>query len=190
MGVAGLCALYQMLHLFLTPILWAVLIGTVLFPLKRSISSVLSGESTSFGMELSLLRLAEPSGPAEHTSSAGRHPAAVGLGQLRGRPGLRPGLRVSAQLLRTVFRGKGHLYLAAYLVIKLLSLGGTFVWLISGVGVGYSYVDSVLSFLTLNSVRLLITLYAVIYAAWIFVHDYESLHAKKKFARSLSLPIW
>jgi predicted PurR-regulated permease PerM len=40
----GLYAVYQMLHLFLTPILWATLVGTVLFPLKRSLSSVFKGE--------------------------------------------------------------------------------------------------------------------------------------------------
>uniref|UniRef100_A0A915DN53 Uncharacterized protein n=1 Tax=Ditylenchus dipsaci TaxID=166011 RepID=A0A915DN53_9BILA len=36
--LAGLFAVYQVLYMFLRPILWAMLVGTVLFPFKRKMS--------------------------------------------------------------------------------------------------------------------------------------------------------
>uniref|UniRef100_A0A0N4UKC3 Transmembrane protein 245 n=1 Tax=Dracunculus medinensis TaxID=318479 RepID=A0A0N4UKC3_DRAME len=40
--IAGLYAIYQMMYMFLTPLLWATLVGTILFPIKRRISSALN----------------------------------------------------------------------------------------------------------------------------------------------------
>uniref|UniRef100_A0AC35FL63 Uncharacterized protein n=1 Tax=Panagrolaimus sp. PS1159 TaxID=55785 RepID=A0AC35FL63_9BILA len=40
---AGLFAIYNMLYMFLMPILWATLVGTILFPLKKKISHCFGG---------------------------------------------------------------------------------------------------------------------------------------------------
>lgn len=39
LGIAAITAVYFLLHVFLKPLLWAALCGTVLFPLKRKIAS-------------------------------------------------------------------------------------------------------------------------------------------------------
>ena len=41
---AGLFALYNMLYMFMMPILWATLVGTILFPLKKKISQCFGGK--------------------------------------------------------------------------------------------------------------------------------------------------
>lgn len=41
--LAALYAVYQMFALFITPVLLGSLFGTVLYPLKRSFSSILNG---------------------------------------------------------------------------------------------------------------------------------------------------
>uniref|UniRef100_A0A1I7SIB3 Transmembrane protein n=3 Tax=Bursaphelenchus xylophilus TaxID=6326 RepID=A0A1I7SIB3_BURXY len=164
--ICGLYALFQMLHMFLTPILWAVLVGTVLFPLKRGVSSIFGGwlnrldeQNTPFLIGIALLPLNAFNWAAD-------------------------------TVYNTAFSPHGYYYLGAYVSIKILSYGGTFVWILGAVGSSYSLCDEVLAFLNQRTVRMLVTVYAVTYAAWIFVQDYESLHKKKKFARTLSLPIW
>jgi hypothetical protein len=42
-SLASIFAVYQMLYMFLMPILWASLLGTMLFPMKRLISASLKG---------------------------------------------------------------------------------------------------------------------------------------------------
>ncbi|CAD5213405.1 unnamed protein product [Bursaphelenchus okinawaensis] len=164
--LSGLYALFQMLHMFLTPILWAILVGTVLFPLKRTVSNIFGGwlnrldeQNTPFLLGVVLLPLNAFNWAADTVYSA-------------------------------AFSPNGYYYLGAYVLIKILSYGGTFVWILGAVGSTYSFCDEILAFLNQNSVRMLVSVCGVTYAAWIFVQDYESLHKKKKFARSLSLPIW
>uniref|UniRef100_A0A915PR59 Transmembrane protein n=1 Tax=Setaria digitata TaxID=48799 RepID=A0A915PR59_9BILA len=41
--LAGLYAVYSMMHMFLTPLMWATLIGTILFPFKKRFSSAING---------------------------------------------------------------------------------------------------------------------------------------------------
>lgn len=43
MGMAGLFAVYHLLYMFLKPMLWASLVGTVLFPFKRKVNTVMRG---------------------------------------------------------------------------------------------------------------------------------------------------
>lgn len=43
MGLAGIFAVYHLLYMFLKPMLWATLVGTVLFPFKRKVNSVMRG---------------------------------------------------------------------------------------------------------------------------------------------------
>ncbi|KAI6241744.1 hypothetical protein M3Y99_00337300 [Aphelenchoides fujianensis] len=163
---AGLFAVYQMLHLFLLPIIWAVLVGTVMFPMKRAIGSVLNGW---------LKRLDESDTPL-----------LIGLTLLpvNGVTG------TSRFLFQTLVSAHGIYYILAYVVLKVLSFNGTLVSLLGLGGRVYSWCDSVLNFITQQWVFPLILLYSVAYAAWIYIQDPNELHGKKKFARTLSLPIW
>jgi hypothetical protein len=58
---AGLFAIYNMLYMFLMPILWATLVGTILFPLKKKISHCFGGMfkfKFSFEFEIYNFRMA------------------------------------------------------------------------------------------------------------------------------------
>ncbi|KAE9421183.1 hypothetical protein Angca_000859, partial [Angiostrongylus cantonensis] len=41
--VCGLFALYKMMYMFLSPMMWAVLVGTVLFPFKKTVTGIVQG---------------------------------------------------------------------------------------------------------------------------------------------------
>lgn len=41
--MVGFYAVYKMMYMFLTPLLWAMLIGTILFPLKKRFNSAVHG---------------------------------------------------------------------------------------------------------------------------------------------------
>ncbi|PIO66198.1 hypothetical protein TELCIR_12097 [Teladorsagia circumcincta] len=47
-GICFCClfALYKMMYMFLSPMLWAVLVGTVLFPFKKKVTNVVQGYLT------------------------------------------------------------------------------------------------------------------------------------------------
>ncbi|VDK59668.1 unnamed protein product [Anisakis simplex] len=49
--LAGVYAVYRIFYMFLTPIMWAVLVGTILFPLKRRITSAIGGWLTKLDNE-------------------------------------------------------------------------------------------------------------------------------------------
>jgi hypothetical protein len=54
----------------------------------------------------------------------------------------------------------------------------------------YAVADRILAFFTQIWIFPLISLYTVAYISWLFIQKEEELKEKKKFARSLSLPIW
>ncbi|VDM75614.1 unnamed protein product [Strongylus vulgaris] len=41
--LCGVFALYKMMYMFLSPMLWAVLVGTVLFPFKKKVTDKVQG---------------------------------------------------------------------------------------------------------------------------------------------------
>lgn len=41
--LTGLYAVYRMMYMFLTPLLWATLIGTILFPFKKRFNTAVNG---------------------------------------------------------------------------------------------------------------------------------------------------
>uniref|UniRef100_A0A158R4D6 Transmembrane protein n=1 Tax=Syphacia muris TaxID=451379 RepID=A0A158R4D6_9BILA len=47
-AVAGIFAVYKVMYMFLTPLLWATLVGTILFPLKRRCNDCLNGNNYDF----------------------------------------------------------------------------------------------------------------------------------------------
>ncbi|KAI6214673.1 hypothetical protein M3Y94_00296500 [Aphelenchoides besseyi] len=163
---AGIYAVYQMFNIFFMPILWATLIGTVIFPIKRTISFYLNGW---------LLRLDESNTPMM---------LGICLMPVNGLTGL------SRFLYENLISAHGIYYILAYVALKILSYNGTLVHLLAFAGKVYSFCDLLLTFITQNWFIPLVILYSVAYAAWIYVQDTNNLHDKKKFGRALSLPIW
>lgn len=75
------------------------------------------------------------------------------------------------------------------IILKLLNYESTLSGIFYIIGAIYSYADSVLGFINNSSWLFpMFLLYASAYGAWLYVQDPESIH--KKFARSLSFPIW
>uniref|UniRef100_A0A7E4UX04 Histidine kinase n=1 Tax=Panagrellus redivivus TaxID=6233 RepID=A0A7E4UX04_PANRE len=164
-AAAGLFAVYNMLYMFLTPMLWAVLIGTVLFPLKRRISSIFKGWLDDLDDHDTPLLIGVLLLPYNHF------------------------IAYSDYVLEFLSSKQGFYAIGTYIALKVLSYERTFMVLLSWVGGLYQFVDSVIDFLTGSRVFVpLILLYALCYGAWLYVQDPQSVH--KKFARSLSLPIW
>uniref|UniRef100_A0A914CRK4 Transmembrane protein 245 n=1 Tax=Acrobeloides nanus TaxID=290746 RepID=A0A914CRK4_9BILA len=162
--LAGLYAVYNMMHMFLTPILWAVLIGTVLFPIKRRLSSALKGWLNNL----------------DETNT----PLVIGLT-------LWPYERFcdfSDNLMNIAFSAIGVYSLIAFLIIKILSYKSTLLTLLSMIGKIYEVVDGLIAFFIQKWFLPIFLLYTLAYGAWIYVQDRQTIH--KKFARSLSIPIW
>ncbi|KAI6200985.1 hypothetical protein M3Y96_00792800 [Aphelenchoides besseyi] len=158
---AGIYAVYQMFNIFFMPILWATLIGTVIFPIKRTISFYLNGW---------LLRLDESNTPMMLGICLIPMNALTGISRL---------------LYENLISAHGIYYILAYVALKVLSYNGTLVHLLGFAGKVYSFCDLLLAFITQNWFIPLVILYSSAYAAWIYVQDTKNLHDKKKFGRAL-----
>jgi predicted PurR-regulated permease PerM len=162
---AGLFAIYNMLYMFLMPILWATLVGTILFPLKKKISHCFGGwlenlDRTDTPLVVGLIFL-----PYKYT------------------------VRTSDSIFNFFCSRLGVYFVGAYFLLKILSYKRSFMVLLSYIGSMYQCVDCVIDFMTESKIFMtMIILYSTAYLGWLYVQVPGTVH--KKFARSLSLPIW
>uniref|UniRef100_A0AC34F679 Transmembrane protein n=1 Tax=Panagrolaimus sp. ES5 TaxID=591445 RepID=A0AC34F679_9BILA len=162
---AGLFAIYNMLYMFLMPILWATLVGTVLFPLKKRISQCFGGwlenlDRTDTPLVVGLIFL-----PYNYT------------------------VTTSDTIFRFFYSRLGAYFIGAYFLLKVLSYKRAFMVLLSYIGSMYQCIDCVIDFMTESKVFItMMILYSAAYGGWLYVQVPGTVH--KKFARSLSLPIW
>ncbi|CAI4231117.1 unnamed protein product [Auanema sp. JU1783] len=163
LSLCGLVAMYNMLYMFLSPMMWAVLVGTVLFPFKKKVTDVIKGwlchlQDTDTSLIIGVIRL-----PFNIFNN------------------------ISETIFNVIVSHHGLAIGASYLLLKVLSYERTFMQIISWLGRLYEFVDSVVLIFTRNWVFPILVLYFGIYAAWIYLQD---THINKKLARTLSLPIW
>ncbi|PIC38514.1 hypothetical protein B9Z55_010507 [Caenorhabditis nigoni] len=166
LGVAlcGLFALYNMMYMFLSPMLWAVLVGTVLFPFKKKVTDIVQNwlrhlQDTNQTLAKAVITL-----------------PFTGF------------KKVSDTIYKTFASPNGAIIALAYAALKILSYERTFMYVISWIGRLYGYLDSFIVFFARPWVLPLIVVYFCCYAAWIYVQDPKQIN--KKLARSFSLPIW
>ncbi|UMM24125.1 hypothetical protein L5515_004509 [Caenorhabditis briggsae] len=166
LGVAlcGLFALYNMMYMFLSPMLWAVLVGTVLFPFKKKVTDIVQNwlrhlQDTNQTLAKAVITL-----------------PFTGF------------KKVSDTIYKTFASPNGAIIALAYAALKVLSYERTFMYVISWIGRLYGYLDSFIVFFARPWVLPLIVVYFCCYAAWIYVQDPKQIN--KKLARSFSLPIW
>uniref|UniRef100_F1KV39 Transmembrane protein n=1 Tax=Ascaris suum TaxID=6253 RepID=F1KV39_ASCSU len=161
--VLGVYAVYRMLYMFLTPLMWAVLIGTILFPLKRRITSAMNDWLTKLDDDDT--------------------PLIIGVLLLPYNA-----LTCSADLLLYyAFRREGVMVMLVYLILKVLGYGA-FMYCIGFLGEAYQWIDSFILFFTKKWMSPIMVLYLATYAGWVYVQDKDKIN--KMFARVLSLPIW
>lgn len=96
----------------------------------------------------------------------------------------------SGYIYNSLCSKNGAYYIAAYVLLKVLGYGKVLIAILSFVGRLYNFIDHVLDFLTQIWIIPLVSLYVVAYCSWIFIQNSEELRRKKKFVRTLSLPIW
>ncbi|CAK5038104.1 unnamed protein product [Meloidogyne enterolobii] len=166
LGLVLACAfaVYQMLNMFLTPIMWASLIGTILFPMKRLISAELNNW---------LKNLDEMD-----------RPLIVGLALLP----LQSLMFWANYIYEIAFSFTGICIGIGYVSLKLLCHYDGFTILLNRFGIFCSLIDKLIGLFTLWQTFLVIFLYTVPFGAWIYSFDLENIN--KKLARVLSVPIW
>ncbi|VDO94868.1 unnamed protein product [Heligmosomoides polygyrus] len=159
-------ALYKMMYMFLSPMLWAALVGTVLFPFKKKVTDVVKG-----------IRLSTRVQEAET-------PLVIGILTL---PicGVRS---FSEKIYSTAMSSAGVKIIAAYVALRVLTYDRTFVYIIGFLGRLYNAIDTFIVFFSQPWMFPIMVLYFVAYTAWIYVQPAGAVN--KKVARTLSLPIW
>ncbi|MFH4976352.1 hypothetical protein AB6A40_003061 [Gnathostoma spinigerum] len=161
--LAGVYAVYQMLHMFITPLLWATLVGTVLFPLKRSVTTLLNDW---------LKKLEETDTP-------------VAVGFL-----LFPLQCVNkmSDVILSYFEWKKGMIVGVVFVILKMCGREVLLHIIGAAGDVFVLFDSFISFFSKPWIFPIIVPYFLAYTGWIFVQDQERIN--KKIARAVSVPIW
>uniref|UniRef100_A0A183V031 Transmembrane protein n=1 Tax=Toxocara canis TaxID=6265 RepID=A0A183V031_TOXCA len=159
----GVYAVYRMLYMFLTPLMWAILVGTILFPLKRRITSGMNGWLTKLDDEDTPLIIGILLLPYNALTC------------------------VADLLLYYAVRREGVMVMCTYLLLKVLGYG-TFVYCIGCLGEIYHCIDSFIIFFIKKWMLPIMVFYLAAYAGWIYVQDKEKIN--KKFARVLSIPVW
>uniref|UniRef100_A0A915BKH4 Transmembrane protein n=1 Tax=Parascaris univalens TaxID=6257 RepID=A0A915BKH4_PARUN len=161
--VLGIYAVYRMLYVFLTPLMWAVLIGTILFPLKRRITSAMNDWLTKLDDDDTPLIVGALLLPYNALTSS------------------------ADLLLYYTFRREGVMVMLVYLILKVLGYGA-FMYCIGFLEGAYQWIDSFTLFFTKKWMSPIMVLYLATYAGWVYVQDKDKIN--KMFARILSLPIW
>uniref|UniRef100_A0A9J2PZX0 Transmembrane protein n=1 Tax=Ascaris lumbricoides TaxID=6252 RepID=A0A9J2PZX0_ASCLU len=187
--VLGVYAVYRMLYMFLTPLMWAVLIGTILFPLKRRITSAMNDWLTKLDDDDTPLIIGVLLLPYNALTywltklDDDDTPLIIGVLLLPYNA-----LTCSADLLLYyAFRREGVMVMLVYLILKVLGYGA-FMYCIGFLGEAYQWIDSFILFFTKKWMSPIMVLYLATYAGWVYVQDKDKIN--KMFARVLSLPIW
>uniref|UniRef100_A0A0K0D019 Transmembrane protein n=1 Tax=Angiostrongylus cantonensis TaxID=6313 RepID=A0A0K0D019_ANGCA len=162
--VCGLFALYKMMYMFLSPMMWAVLVGTVLFPFKKTVTGIVQGwldelQQTNRTLAVGLLTMP--------------------LSTFR---------KLSEKVYATAMSTTGFRILVAYFMLKILTYERTFVYIIAFIGRIYSLTDDFIVFYSDTWVFPLMLIYFCAYASWIYVQQGATVN--KKVARAFSVPIW
>ncbi|KAI1701542.1 transmembrane protein [Ditylenchus destructor] len=158
--LTGLFAAYQILFMFIRPMLWAALVGTMLFPFKRRLRDNLKGWLTQLDNE--------------------DRPLVVGVVLLP----IQWIRTTSEAIYESLFSMTGAFCVVAYV----LTFDDVFLRIFIWIDLLHHVTDVAIGFLTQKWVFATCTLYFLGFGAWICLSDKEKLH--KKFARALSLPIW
>ncbi|VBB32325.1 unnamed protein product, partial [Acanthocheilonema viteae] len=161
--LAGLYAVYKMMYMFLTPLLWATLIGTILFPLKKKFNTAINGWISRVDNDETPVLLAVLLIPYDAFIS------------------------VTDLFLIYLARLEGIMILGAYLVLKALN-HITFIALLHLLSDLYQNTDNVILFCTKTWVSVLMMLYFAAFIGWLYVQDQQSIN--KKLARLISVPLW
>nr|CDJ87801.1 similar to chromosome 9 open reading frame 5 [Haemonchus contortus] len=167
--LAGIClcclfALYKAMYMILSPMLWAVLVGTVLFPFKKNVTTVIQGWLTEL---------------QENNTPLVVGVLAVPLCALEA---------LSEKVYTTAMSTTGLQIVCAYMALKMLTYGRTFAYVIGFLGRLYGYIDGFIVFFSEAWVFPLMNLYFCAYAAWFLL--LRSGTVNKKAARVLLLPLW
>uniref|UniRef100_A0A1I7VM90 Transmembrane protein n=1 Tax=Loa loa TaxID=7209 RepID=A0A1I7VM90_LOALO len=163
MCLTGLYAVYKMMYMFLTPLLWATLIGTILFPFKKRFNSAINAWLSRVDNDETPLLVAVVLIPYDTFISA------------------------TDLFLIYLARREGIMILGAYLVLKVLNYI-TFVALLHLLGDLYQNTDHIILFCTRTWVSILMMLYLAAFVGWLYVQEQHSIN--KKLARLISLPLW
>ncbi|KAI1708346.1 transmembrane protein [Ditylenchus destructor] len=162
--LTGLFAAYQILFMFIRPMLWAALVGTMLFPFKRRLRDNLRGWLTQLDNEDRPLVIGVVLLPIQWIRTA------------------------SEAIYESLFSMTGAFCVVAYVALKVLTFDDVFLRIFIWIDLLHHITDAAIGFLTQKWVFATCTLYFLAFGAWICLSDKDKLH--KKFARALSLPIW
>ncbi|MCP9259116.1 hypothetical protein DINM_002086 [Dirofilaria immitis] len=157
--LAGLYAVYKMMYMFLTPLLWAILIGTILFPFKKRFNNAINGWLSRVDNEGKPFVVAVIFIPYDAFINA------------------------TDLFLIHLARREGILVLGAYLILKVLN-HITFIALLHLLGDLYRNTDYIILSCTKTWVSILMILYFAAFVGWFYVQDHSSMN--KKLARLIS----
>ncbi|VDN05924.1 unnamed protein product [Thelazia callipaeda] len=161
--LAGLYAIYQMLYMFITPLMWATLVGTIIFPVKKHIKSSISGWMSRTDEEEIPFLLSVAFMPYHAVTS------------------------FTDTFITYMTRREGVVVLAVYLILKVLRRV-TLISLVHLIGDLYSNIDHFIQLCSKNWVLVLMSLYFAAFCGWLCVQDARFIH--KKLARLISAPLW
>nr|CDJ83345.1 Protein M01F1.4, isoform b [Haemonchus contortus] len=155
--------LYKAMYIFLSPMLWAVIVGTVLFPFKKNVTNVVRDwlselQGTNTPLVIGVLTMP--------------------LCALKA---------FSEKVYTTATSTTGLQIVCAYIALKMLTYGRTFAYVIGFLGRLYGYIDGFIVFFSEAWVFPLLNLYFCAYAAWFLLQ--RSGTVNKKAARMLLLPL-
>ncbi|KAK6101330.1 putative integral membrane protein [Brugia pahangi] len=161
--LVGLYAVYKVMYMFLTPLLWATLIGTILFPVKKKFNCAINGWLSRVDNGETPLLVALVLIPYDTFISA------------------------TDLFLIYLARREGFMILGAYLVLKALN-HITFVALLHFLGDLYQNTDHIILFCTKSWVSVFMILYFAAFVGWLYVQEQHCVN--KKLARLISVPLW
>uniref|UniRef100_A0AAF5DDQ4 Transmembrane protein 245 n=2 Tax=Strongyloides stercoralis TaxID=6248 RepID=A0AAF5DDQ4_STRER len=167
--LTGLCVItilgvYKVIESFIIPMILALMFGVVLFPLKRYINRSI----TEWLMKLD--RIDKPlvlgflTIPFDFIDSF-------------------------SYFVYDLFASKNRNFIiGGYVVLKILTYERTFLTILWWIENVYIFVEWLIDFFSTKNTFIFMMMYGVVYASWIYLYDEG--HLNKKFARTLSLPLW
>uniref|UniRef100_A0A0N4ZUZ4 Transmembrane protein n=1 Tax=Parastrongyloides trichosuri TaxID=131310 RepID=A0A0N4ZUZ4_PARTI len=168
--LTGLCILtilgvYKVIESFIMPSVLALMFGVILFPFKRSIHTNITQWLTKLDnidrpLIIGLLLI-----PLEWLD------------------------KFSCFIYNNIFVSKNKYYIiGGYGILKVLTYERSFLTLLTWIEKIYWFVSFVIDLFSTSYIFTLMVAYGIAYGCWIYAHDEGQLN--KKFARTLSLPLW